>query len=133
MFLGSGGLGASGSAGTKADSPFSGLHCLWPLQLRSSISCWCMEFRALRCSVLTAFISCGHIEDNIVLDPGGYFANYHNKEDLAWKSPQQESLPEIIRIPYETYFEGSRTWWIWKYRHACLCRVVQVCVVYMRE
>lgn len=38
--------------------PFSGLHCLCPLQPRNSISCWCIKFRALRSRVLTAFISC---------------------------------------------------------------------------
>lgn len=38
-------------------SPFSGLHCLCPLQPLKSMSCWCIEFSALRSRVLTAFIS----------------------------------------------------------------------------
>lgn len=46
-------------------SPFSRLHCLWPLQLRKPISCWCIELRALRSRVLTAFISCRNSKDKM--------------------------------------------------------------------
>lgn len=47
------------------DSPRSilrmrGLHCLWPLQPRSSMSCTCIWFRTCRSSVFTALINCKH-------------------------------------------------------------------------
>ena len=55
-----------------------GLHCLYPWQLRSSISCTCSWFKMPRSTVCTVFVSCGRRARMICWGPCSRYSTFND-------------------------------------------------------